>query len=187
MSRGGVKLEAALQAFGIDPSGRASLDIGASTGGFSHVLLQRGARRVVAVDVGHGQLHASLNREPRLVSLEGHDIRTLAPAAIGEAPSLIVIDVSFISLAAVLPAATGLAAEDSVLVALVKPQFEAGRAYLKKGVVRDEDAQREACERIEVKLAELGWTLIGRIESPIAGGDGNREFLVGAQRRSPHG
>ena len=187
VSRGGVKLEAALQAFGIDPSGRASLDIGASTGGFSHVLLQRGARRVVAVDVGHGQLHASLNREPRLVSLEGHDIRTLAPAAIGEAPSLIVIDVSFISLAAVLPAATGLAAEDSVLVALVKPQFEAGRAYLKKGVVRDEDAQREACERIEVKLTELGWTLIGRIESPIAGGDGNREFLVGAQRRAPHG
>ncbi|SEC07610.1 23S rRNA (cytidine1920-2'-O)/16S rRNA (cytidine1409-2'-O)-methyltransferase [Rhizobiales bacterium GAS191] len=182
VSRGGVKLEAALQAFGFDPAGRACLDIGASTGGFSHVLLDRGARRVVGVDVGHGQLHASLTREPRLVSLEGQDIRSLDADAIGEAPSLVVIDVSFISLIAVLPAADRLAASQALLVALVKPQFEVGRRHLKKGVVRDEEAQREACRRAEQKLAELGWAVVGTLPSPIAGGDGNREFLIGAVR-----
>ena len=182
VSRGGVKLEAGLDAFGIDPRGRLCLDIGASTGGFSHVLLLRGAARVTAVDVGHGQLHPSLADERRLVSLEGQDIRKLEAMPDGEAPSLVVIDVSFISLEAVLPAAAGLAAARAELVALIKPQFEVGRTRLKKGVVRDADARDEACRRIEAKLSELGWTIIGVVPSPIAGGDGNLEFLIGARR-----
>jgi 23S rRNA (cytidine1920-2'-O)/16S rRNA (cytidine1409-2'-O)-methyltransferase len=182
VSRGGVKLEAALDAFGFDPARRFCLDIGASTGGFSQVLLLRGARKVVAVDVGHGQLHASLAGEPRLLSLEGLDIRSLEAMPTGEAPTLIVIDVSFISLAGVLPAANRLAAPQALLVALVKPQFEVGRANLKKGVVRDPALQHEACRRIETSLRELGWTVVGTMDSPILGGDGNREFLIGARR-----
>jgi 23S rRNA (cytidine1920-2'-O)/16S rRNA (cytidine1409-2'-O)-methyltransferase len=182
VSRGGVKLEAALNAFSFDPFDRLCLDIGASTGGFSHVLLMRGARQVVAVDVGHGQLHASLKHEKRLVSLESLDIRDLEAMPDGEAPTLVVIDVSFISLAAVLPSATKLAAPKAELVALVKPQFEAGRTHLKKGVVRDAAVQEEACRRIEANLGELGWTVVGTLASPIAGGDGNREFLIGARR-----
>ncbi|MBV8767767.1 MAG: TlyA family RNA methyltransferase, partial [Hyphomicrobiales bacterium] len=137
VSRGGVKLAAALDAFGLDPSGRVCLDIGASTGGCAHVLLSRRARRVIAVDVGHGQLHAMLKGEPRLVSLEGQDIRTFEAARLEEKPSLIVVDVSFISLTHVLPAATRLAAPRAFLVALVKPQFEAAPALIKKGIVRD--------------------------------------------------
>ena len=181
VSRGGVKLEAALDAFDFEPAGRICLDIGASTGGFSHLLLLRDARQVVAVDVGHGQLHSSLAGEQRLLSIEGQDIRKLEEMPGGEAPTLIVVDVSFISLLAVLPAADRLAAARAELVALVKPQFEVGRAHLKKGVVRDADAQEEACRRIEAKLIELGWTIAGIIESPIRGGDGNREFLIGAK------
>jgi 23S rRNA (cytidine1920-2'-O)/16S rRNA (cytidine1409-2'-O)-methyltransferase len=182
VSRGGVKLAAALDAFGFDPADRDCLDIGASTGGFSHVLLLRRARRVVAVDVGHGQLHARLGGEPRLISLEGQDIRTLDASRLGEAPTLIVIDVSFISLQAVLPAATALAAPAALLAALVKPQFEVGRGGLKKGLVRDEALREEACARAEAELLSLGWTVVGRMPSPIAGGDGNREYLVGARR-----
>ncbi|MFI5014934.1 MAG: TlyA family RNA methyltransferase [Hyphomicrobiales bacterium] len=182
VSRGGVKLAAALTAFGFDPAGRACLDIGASTGGFSHVLLLRGARKVLAVDVGRGQLHQRLADEPRLVSLEGQDIRTLDAAMVGEPPTLVVIDVSFISLAAVLPAATRLAAARALLVALVKPQFEVGRAHIKKGVVRDMAAQQEGCLRIEEALRDLGWTVVGHMPSPILGGDGNRESLIGARR-----
>ncbi len=182
VSRGGVKLEAALAAFGFDPSGRVCLDIGASTGGFSHVMLEGGARQVVAVDVGHGQLHARLSGNPSLVSIEGMDIRKLERMPGGEAPTLVAIDVSFISLTKVLPAAGRLAAPQAELVALVKPQFEVGRADLKKGVVRDAGKQEEACRRIETELRQLGWSIVGAIESPIAGGDGNREFLVGARR-----
>jgi 23S rRNA (cytidine1920-2'-O)/16S rRNA (cytidine1409-2'-O)-methyltransferase len=182
VSRGGVKLEAALDVFGFEPAGRICLDIGASTGGFSHLLLLRGARQVVAVDVGRGQLHASLAGEPRLLSIEGLDIRKLEEMPGAEAPTLIVVDVSFISLLAVLPAADRLAAAQAELVALVKPQFEVGRAHLKKGVVRDTGAQEEACRRIEAKLIELGWIIVGVVESPIRGGDGNREFLIGAKR-----
>jgi 23S rRNA (cytidine1920-2'-O)/16S rRNA (cytidine1409-2'-O)-methyltransferase len=182
VSRGGVKLAAALDAFGFDPAGRACLDIGASTGGFSHVLLLRGARSVVAVDVGHGQLHASLAGEPRLVSLESQDIRTLDAARLGEAPTLIVIDVSFISLMAVLPAATRLSAPHACLVALIKPQFEAGRTHVKKGIVRDPAVRQEACSRIAQGLRALGWAGAQTVPSPIAGGDGNREFLIGARR-----
>ncbi len=182
VSRGGVKLAAALDAFGFDPAGRACLDIGTATGGFSDVLLSRGARSVAAVDVGHGQLHAKLKDEPRLVSLEGQDIRTLEAARLGEPPSFITIDVSFISLTLVLPAATRLAAPQALLVALIKPQFEAGPARLKKGMVRDPVVRRQACTRIAEALGELRWTVLDTIASPIPGGDGNLEFLIGARR-----
>ncbi|MBV8768370.1 MAG: TlyA family RNA methyltransferase [Hyphomicrobiales bacterium] len=182
VSRGGVKLAAALDAFGLDPSGRVCLDIGASTGGFSHVLLSRSTRRVIAVDVGHGQLHATLKDAPRLVSLEGQDIRTFEAARLEEKPSFIVVDVSFISLTHVLPAATRLAAPRAFLVALVKPQFEAARAQIKKGIVRDPAVHQKACARIVEALGALEWAVLGTIASPIRGGDGNLEFLVGARR-----
>ncbi|MBV9112731.1 MAG: TlyA family RNA methyltransferase [Hyphomicrobiales bacterium] len=182
VSRGGVKLATALDAFGLDPSGRVCVDVGASTGGFSHVLLSRGARRVVAVDVGHGQLHAKLKGEPRLVSLEGQDIRTFEAERLQDLPSLVVIDVSFISLTRVLPSATRLAAPKAFLVALIKPQFEATRHAIKKGIVRDPAVREEVCSRIVEALATLRWTVLGTIPSPIPGGDGNLEFLVGARR-----
>jgi 23S rRNA (cytidine1920-2'-O)/16S rRNA (cytidine1409-2'-O)-methyltransferase len=182
VSRGGVKLAAALDAFGFDPAGRACLDVGASTGGFSHVLLGRGARSVVAVDVGHGQLHPKLVGEPRLVSLEGQDIRTLDGARLGEPPSLVAIDVSFISLTHVLPAVTRLAAPKALLVALIKPQFETTPAQVKKGIVRDAKVQDEARSRILDALVALGWAVQDPIVSPLRGGDGNLEFLIGARR-----
>jgi 23S rRNA (cytidine1920-2'-O)/16S rRNA (cytidine1409-2'-O)-methyltransferase len=182
VSRGGVKLAAGLDAFGFDPKGRVCLDIGASTGGFSHVLLWRGARSVVAVDVGHGQLHAKLAGEPRLVSLEGQDIRTLEAARLGEPPSLITIDVSFISLTHVLPAATRLGAPKALLVALIKPQFEAAPGQVKKGIVRDPAVREKARARIIEALGTLGWTVHDTIVSPLRGGDGNLEFLIGARR-----
>jgi 23S rRNA (cytidine1920-2'-O)/16S rRNA (cytidine1409-2'-O)-methyltransferase len=182
VSRGGVKLAAALDAFGFDPAGRACLDIGASTGGFSHALLGRGARSVVAVDVGHGQLHPKLAGEPRLVSLEGQDIRTLEAARLGEPPSLITIDVSFISLTHVLPAATRLAAPKALLVALIKPQFEAAPGQVKKGIVRDPAVREKARARIIEALGMLGWRVHDTIVSPLRGGNGNLEFLIGARR-----
>jgi len=182
VSRGGLKLAAALDAFGFDPQGRDCLDIGASTGGFTDVLLRRGARHVLAVDVGREQLHASLRRHPRVTSLEGQDIRELAPAATQTPPSLAVIDVSFISLKLVLPAVAALLAPEAGLVALVKPQFEAGRAALKKGVVRDAETHERVCGEIVAALQELGFAVLGLVPSPIEGGDGNREFLVGARR-----
>jgi len=180
VSRGGVKLAHALEQFGVDPHGRFCLDVGASTGGFTDVLLTRGARHVVAVDVGHGQLHARLLGDPRVTSLEGQDARTLTPAHLTEAPSLIVIDASFISLAALLPKVLSLAAPRADLVALIKPQFEAGRAAVKKGMVRDEKIHAQVCARIEGEIEALGWRISGVVPSPIEGGDGNREFLVNA-------
>lgn len=182
VSRGGVKLAHALDQFGVDPDGRFCLDVGASTGGFTDVLLTRGARQVVAVDVGHGQLHARLREDPRVTSLEGQDARTLTQAHLTEAPSLIVIDASFISLAALLPQIVSLAAPRADLVALIKPQFEAGRAAVKKGVVRDEKIHAQVCARIEGEIEALGWRVSGVIPSPIEGGDGNREFLLHAAR-----
>ena len=143
VSRGGVKLAAALDRFGFDPKGRVCLDVGASTGGFTQVLLERGARRIYAVDVGRGQLHESLRARPEVVSLQETDIRALSPARLDERPDLVTIDASFISLKLVLPAALALVKTPAQLVALIKPQFEAGRAALKKGVVRDE-AVRQA-------------------------------------------
>ena len=182
VSRGGVKLAAALDRFGFDPKGRVCLDVGASTGGFTQVLLQRGARRVYAVDVGHGQLHESLRARPNIVAFEGTDIRTLSPARFDELPDLITIDVSFISLKLVLPAASALAGKPAQLIALIKPQFEAGRGAVKKGIVRDADVRDAVCNDIGDHVGTLGWRLVGIMPSPIEGGDGNAEFLLGATR-----
>ena len=182
VSRGGLKLAAALEGFAIDPRGKVCLDVGASTGGFSEVLLKRGARLVYAVDVGHGQLHPSLHGLSGLVSLEEADARALDRRLVPEPVELLVADVSFISLKLVLPSVLALCAPAAELVVLVKPQFEAGRAHLKKGIVRDEAVQKAVCADIERFIAAQGWRLIGRMPSPVAGGDGNREFLIGARR-----
>lgn len=181
VSRGALKLDAALAAFAIDPAGLTALDVGASTGGFTEVLLRRGAAHVFAVDVGRDQLHARLKGHPAVTSLEGTDIRALAPGALPPI-GLVVVDVSFISLALVLPPALAFAAPGARLVALVKPQFEAGRAALKKGVVRDAAVHEAVCDRARALVAGLGWRVVGLVPSPIAGGDGNREFLLGAER-----
>jgi 23S rRNA (cytidine1920-2'-O)/16S rRNA (cytidine1409-2'-O)-methyltransferase len=183
VSRGGVKLAAALDHFTFDVRGRVCLDVGASTGGFTEVLLQRGAKRVYAVDVGRGQLHQSLRARPEVLSLEETDIRTLSPARFDEAPDLAVIDVSFISLKLVLPAALALLKTPAQLVTLIKPQFEAGRGALKKGVVRDEAVRQTVCDEIAAFVASLGCSVRGIIPSPIQGGDGNVEFLLGADAR----
>jgi 23S rRNA (cytidine1920-2'-O)/16S rRNA (cytidine1409-2'-O)-methyltransferase len=183
VSRGGMKLSHALDAFSIPVEGRVALDVGASTGGFSDVLLRRGVSRIYAVDVGRDQLHASLRTEPRLISLEGVDARELGPALVPDPVGLIVADVSFISLALVLPAALALAGPDADLAALIKPQFEAGRERVGKGgVVKDEAVHAEVCERIADLVAGIGWRVRGIVPSPIEGGDGNREFLLVAER-----
>ena len=182
VSRGGVKLAAALDGFGLSPAGLFCLDVGASTGGFTEVLLARGARRVVAVDVGHGQFHAALARDPRIRLLEARDARSLTPTDLDDLPSFLTIDVSFISLRLVLPVVLPLAAVPATLVALVKPQFEAGRSRVGKGVVRDPAIHQETCAAVAETVAGLGWHVRGMLASPIAGGDGNREFLLAATR-----
>jgi 23S rRNA (cytidine1920-2'-O)/16S rRNA (cytidine1409-2'-O)-methyltransferase len=181
VSRGGVKLAHALDALALDPTGKTCLDVGASTGGFTEVLLARGARRVFAVDVGRDQLHPRLRARPEIVSLEATDIRTLEAPRIAPA-DLVVIDVSFISLRLVLPAALALAAPRAELVALIKPQFEAPRRHRKRGVVRDPAVHAAVCAEIEAFVASIGWTVSATLPSPIEGGDGNREFLLGARR-----
>jgi 23S rRNA (cytidine1920-2'-O)/16S rRNA (cytidine1409-2'-O)-methyltransferase len=185
VSRGGLKLEAALDAFALDPGGRVSLDIGASTGGFTEVLLARGGTRVYAVDVGRGQLHEKLAADPRVVALEATDARTLDRSVIPQPVTAIVADVSFISLTLVLPTALALAARGAWLVALIKPQFEAGReAVGKGGVVRKEEDRQRAIARVRDFVAsQSGWTVLGVIPSPIEGGSGTREFLLAAQYR----
>ena len=180
ISRGGVKLAAALDHFGFDPAGRVCLDVGASTGGFTDVLLARGARRVYAVDVGRGQLHARIAARPEVVALEATDIRRITPALLPEPPDVAVVDVSFISLKLVLPPVLALMRTPAWLVALIKPQFEAGRRALKKGIVRDPQIHAAVCDDIAAIVAGLGWTVSGICPSPIAGG--NREFLLGARR-----
>lgn len=184
VSRAGVKLAHALDRFGFDPAGRVCLDIGASTGGFAEVLLSRASARVYAVEVGHGQLHERLRRDPRLVSLERLNARDLTAALVPEPIGAITCDVSFISLKKALPPALTLAAPDAWLVALIKPQFEAGRAALGKGgVVRDPAVHRTVCDDVRHWLAaQAGWHVIGLIESPITGSDGNREFLIAARK-----
>jgi len=182
VSRGGVKLNAALEHFGFDPKGRVCLDVGASTGGFTQVLLERGAARVYALDVGHGQLHESLRTRLEVVSMEETDIRALSPARLDAPPNLITVDVSFISLKQVLPAALSLAQRPAQFVALIKPQFEAGRAHVKKGIVRDKAVRAATCADILAFVTSLGWHVAGVIPSSIAGGDGNAEFLLGATR-----
>jgi 23S rRNA (cytidine1920-2'-O)/16S rRNA (cytidine1409-2'-O)-methyltransferase len=182
VSRGGVKLAAALDHFGFDPAGHVCLDVGASTGGFTQVLLARGARRVYAVDVGRDQLHASLRSQASVVMFEETDIRSLDPGSLPEPPDFLMVDVSFISLKLVLPAALALLRTPARLVALIKPQFEAGRRHLKKGIVRDPQVHAAVGEDIADFAATLGWAVAGVIPSPITGGDGNREFLLGATR-----
>jgi 23S rRNA (cytidine1920-2'-O)/16S rRNA (cytidine1409-2'-O)-methyltransferase len=178
VSRGGVKLAAALDAFGFDPKGRVCLDVGASTGGFTQVLIERGAARVYAVDVGRAQLHASLREQSEVISIEETDIRRLAP--LDPPPGLVVIDVSFISLRQVLPAALKHASAPAELVVLIKPQFEAGRERAKKGVVRDPAVHAAVCDEIAAFVGSLGCRVMGVMPSPITGGDGNKEFLLGA-------
>jgi 23S rRNA (cytidine1920-2'-O)/16S rRNA (cytidine1409-2'-O)-methyltransferase len=182
VSRGGVKLAAALDQSGIEVAGRICLDVGASTGGFSEVLLARDARRVYAVDVGHGQLHARLHARAELILFEGTDIRDLDPARLTTAPDLVVIDVSFISLKHVLPAALALAAQRVELLALIKPQFEAPRRHIKKGIVRDPAIHAAVCDDIVAFTGALGCKVGTVFPSALAGGDGNREFFITAQR-----
>jgi len=185
VSRGGVKLAAALDHFRFDPADRVCLDIGASTGGFTDVLLRRGAAKVYAVDVGHGQLDWRLRQDPRVVVRERCNARHLTSAEIAESPSLIVCDASFIGLETVLPAALALAAPGASLVALIKPQFEVGKGRVGKGgVVRDPALHEEVCARIAAWLAaQPGWSVRGIAESPIRGPEGNIEFLIAAERR----
>jgi 23S rRNA (cytidine1920-2'-O)/16S rRNA (cytidine1409-2'-O)-methyltransferase len=184
VSRGGVKLAHALDHFAIDPAGTVALDIGASTGGFTDVLLRRGAAQVFAVDVGHGQLDWRLRQDPRVAVLERCNARHLTRAEVPEPPGLVVCDASFIGLETVLPAALDLAAPDASLVALIKPQFEVGKGRVGKGgVVRDPALHEEVCARIAAWLAaRAGWSVLGITESPLRGPDGNVEFLIAARR-----
>jgi len=182
VSRGGVKLAAALDHFYFDPKGRVCLDVGASTGGFTQVLLERGAAKVYAVDVGRSQLHRDIRQHPDVISLEETDIRDLSSARLRATPDFLVIDVSFISLKLVLPNALSLLAHRAELIALIKPQFEAGPANLKRGIVRDAAVHADVCAAIVKFVAGLGWRVAGVLPSPIAGGDGNAEFLLGASR-----
>jgi 23S rRNA (cytidine1920-2'-O)/16S rRNA (cytidine1409-2'-O)-methyltransferase len=182
VSRGGIKLAAALDHFHIDVAESVCLDVGASTGGFTEVLILRGARKVYAVDVGSGQLHSRLRAHGAVVSLEQTDIRGLDPAKFGVQPDFATIDVSFISLKHVLPAVSPLLAPPARLLALIKPQFETSRRFIKKGIVREEAVQRAVCEDIGAHLAALGWDIGGIVASAILGGDGNREFFIAAER-----
>jgi 23S rRNA (cytidine1920-2'-O)/16S rRNA (cytidine1409-2'-O)-methyltransferase len=184
VSRGALKLVAALGEFEFDAHGRVALDAGASTGGFSQVLLERGAYKVYAVDVGHRQLHDSLRADSRIVVLEGVDARMIKPDLIKEPVTALVADVSFISLTKVLPSVCALAAPGCWLVALIKPQFEVGRDGVGKGgIVRDDALREGAVDKIKTCLAvDLGWTVSGVIPSPIQGGSGNLEYLIGARR-----
>ena len=182
VSRGGVKLEAALDHFRFDPTGHVCVDVGASTGGFTEVLLARGARRVYAVDVGRGQLHPSLHARSQVTSLEATDIRALEPAQLDERPDLVVVDASFISLKLVLPPALALVQAPAHLLALIKPQFEAGARAVKRGIVRDPAVHDAVCDDISAFVASLGWRVLGTVPSPITGGDGNHELFIAARR-----
>jgi len=183
VGRGALKLVHTLDLWPVAVDGRVVLDVGASTGGFSQVCLARGAARVYAVDVGRGQLHPKVADDRRVKTLEGVDVRSLTPQIIPEAPGLIVVDVSFIGLAKALPAALALAAPGADLVVLVKPQFELSPEQIGKGgLVKDEAARLEALAGVRRFVEESGWTVRATTDSPIAGGDGNREFLLWARR-----
>ncbi len=184
VSRGGLKLAHGLDHFAIDPNGLVALDIGASTGGFTDVLLQRGAARVYAVDVGHGQLDWRLRNDPRVAVLERTNARHLSRTEVPEPVDIVTCDASFIGLRTVLPAAMGLVAPGAWLVALIKPQFEAGPDRVGKGgVVRDPDVHHAVCADIEAWLGgQPGWRVLGITPSPIQGPKGNTEFLIAARR-----
>ncbi len=183
VSRGGLKLAHGIAHFGIDPKGLVALDIGASTGGFTDVLLRGGVRKVYAVDVGYGQLDWRLRQDPRVIVLEKTNARHLSPAEVPEAVDLVVADVSFISLRLALPAALRLAKAGATLIALIEPQFEVGKGEVGKGgVVRDPELHEEVCAAIADWLAgDQGWQVLGITASPITGPKGNREFLIGAR------
>ena len=182
VSRGGHKLAAALEAFGVDPAGRVCLDVGASTGGFTDVLLQRGARRVYALDVGRGQLAERLRRDSRVVSMERTNARTLTPTSLPEPVSLATVDVSFISLRLVLgPIASTFAGSGGDVIPLVKPQFEAGRGETHDGVVRDPAIHERVVREVADAARAAGLEVAGEIASPILGPEGNREFLLHLQ------
>ena len=184
VGRGALKLDHALSLWPIPVEGRAVLDIGASTGGFTEVCLERGAARVYAVDVGSGQMHPRVAADPRVINLERTDARGLTTGRITEPPGLIVCDASFIGLAKVLPAALALAAAEADLVTLVKPQFEmdARSDIGRGGVVKDAEARQAALDRVSAWLTQGGWAVRATTDSPITGGGGNREFLLWAQR-----
>lgn len=179
VSRGGLKLAGALRHFSLDVTGLVAIDVGASTGGFTDCLLQSGAAKVFAVDVGYGQLAWKLQQDPRVVSLEKTNIRHLAPETLGEQPDLAVIDASFISLSKVLPAVVTLVRPGGTLVALIKPQFEVGKGEVGKGgIVRNPEAHQKAIESVSESALGLGLQVGGVCDSPITGADGNREFLI---------
>jgi 23S rRNA (cytidine1920-2'-O)/16S rRNA (cytidine1409-2'-O)-methyltransferase len=182
VSRGGVKLAGALERYPIDIEGHVCLDVGASTGGFTEVLLANGAEIVFAVDVGRGQLHPSLHGHPKIVSMEANDIRNFAGKRLPARPDIVVIDVSFISLKLVLPVALSLAAAPMHLLALIKPQFEAPGKHAKGGIIRDAAVHRHVCDDIAGFAASLGCSDVEVFPSPITGGDGNAEFFLGARR-----
>lgn len=185
VSRGALKLIAALEAFGFSPEGRIVYDLGASTGGFTEVLLSRGARRVYALDVGHGQLHPKIAADPRVSAREGFNVRAMGPQDPPEDPEAIVADLSFIALTKALGPALGRAKPGAWLAALVKPQFELGPGRVGKGgIVKDEAAGDEALALAGGFLEAEGWRLAGSAESPILGGDGNREMLIGARKEA---
>lgn len=184
VSRGGYKLEAALERFSIDVAGLCALDAGCSTGGFTDCLLQRGAALVHAVDVGYGQLAWSLRCDARVSLRERTNVRSLA-GALDPLPTLVVADLSFVALASIVPALVAAAAEEATFVLLVKPQFEVAREHLDRGVVVDESVRRRALEAVQASLAGLGLVVEGAIESPLRGADGNVEYLVVARRDSP--
>jgi 23S rRNA (cytidine1920-2'-O)/16S rRNA (cytidine1409-2'-O)-methyltransferase len=182
VGRGGEKLDAAIEQFGIDVAGRRVLDVGASTGGFTDALLSRGAREVVALDVGHGQLHPRLRGDERVTVLERTNIRSATADTIGGCVEAVVVDVSFISLAVVIPQLVGLCQPGSPMILLVKPQFEAGRAEAGRGrgVITDPEIHARVQGEIEAALVAAGCTVEAWMESPIRGAAGNREFLVHA-------
>ena len=182
VSRGGVKLSGALEQYPIEIENHVCLDVGASTGGFTEVLLANGASLVFAIDVGHGQLHPSLHGHPKIVSMEATDIRSFEGKRLPMRPDVVVIDVSFISLKMVLPVALSLAAAPMHLLALIKPQFEAPRKHSKGGIVRNAMVHQQVCDDISALAASLGCTDIQLFPSSIKGGDGNIEFFLGARR-----
>ena len=183
-SRGGLKLARAIDEFDIDPTDKTCIDVGASTGGFTDVLIQNGATKVYAVDVGHGQLAWKLRSDERVIVLEKTNARYLTSDQIPDAPEIVVCDASFIGLRTVLPAAMALAKPGATLAALIKPQFEAGREHVGKGgVVRDPEIHQRVCKEIRTWLGSLeGWSVVGITESPIKGPEGNIEFLIVAKK-----
>jgi 23S rRNA (cytidine1920-2'-O)/16S rRNA (cytidine1409-2'-O)-methyltransferase len=188
VSRGGLKLVQALDAFGVDVTGAMALDIGASTGGFTDVLLQRGARHVIALDVGHSQLHWKIRSDPRVTVIEGANARHLTRAdlpGLGEGANIVTIDVSFISLGLIFPVLPPLLAADAKVIALVKPQFEAGRKDVgKKGVVSDPEVHARVLASVTTLAADVGLERRGLVDSPITGAQGNKEFLMLLEARA---